>query len=88
MVSSFPLPLTEEPRCGYGKDDMLTGLHQCTIAENLRYPLTFLTKSITQNHQTTMSAKTSSTHIKLELIITKEMTEVREGFPGEREHLP
>lgn len=88
MVSSFPFPLTEEPRCGYSKDNMLTGLYQCTIAENLRYPLAFLTKSITRNHQTAVSAKTSSTHLKLELIITKGMTEVREASPGEREHLP
>lgn len=73
------------------KDDMLTGLHQCTLVRNLRYPLTFLIKSISGNHQMRMSAKSSSTGF--EPILTKEMIEVREASPGEckdrkREHLP
>lgn len=90
---SFPLPLIEEPRCGYDKDDMLTGLHQCTLAENLRHPLTFLTKSISGNHQMRTSAKTSSVYTGFEPSITKEMIEVREASPGDskdrkREYLP
>lgn len=93
MVSSFPLPLIEEPRCGYDKDDKLTGLHQCTLAENLKYSLNFLTKSISRNHQMRMSAKTMSTYPGFEPSITKNMIEVREACPGEckdrkREHLP
>jgi len=92
-VSSFPLPLREELRCGYDKDDMLTGLHQCTLAENLRYPSTFLTKSISGNHQMRMSAKTVSTYTGFEPSITKEMAEIREASLGEskdwkRKHLP
>lgn len=93
MVSSFPLPLIEEPRWGYDKDDKLTGLHQCTLAENLKYSLNFLTKSISRNHQMRMSAKTMSTYTDFEPSITKNMIEVREACPGEckdrkREHLP
>lgn len=93
VVSSFPLPLIEEPRSGYDKDDKLTGLHQCTLAENLKYSLNFLTKSISRNHQMRMSAKTMSTYTGFEPSITKEMIEVREACPGEckdrkREHLP
>lgn len=72
---------------------MLTGLHQCTLAENLRYPLTFLTKSISENHQMRMSAKTSSIYTGFEPRITKEMIGVSETSPEEskdrgKEHLP
>lgn len=83
VVSSFPLPLIEEPRSWYGKDDNLTGLHQCTLAENLKYSLSFLTKSISRDHQMRMSAKTMSTYTGFEPSTTKEMIEVREACPGE-----
>lgn len=76
VVSSFPLPLLEKPACRYDKDDMLTGLHQCTLAENRRYPITYLTKSI-------MSAKTSSLYSGFEPGITKEIIDVRKASPGE-----